>query len=125
MRICHTTAFAGRPGKAKYSATLTLRGRGTYTGNICITKRETALAGVPEEMRRPTALGINLPFQIDGKAARFNLPAKTLVVQNDDGTFALKVGVYKFKSRFDGGEKVDVRVEKRDVTAVAAMEVEV
>ena len=26
---------------------------------------------------------------------------------------------------FDDGEKVDVRVEKRDVTAVAAMEVEV
>ena len=35
------------------------------------------------------------------------------------------MGVYKFKSRFDDGEKVDVRVEKRDVTAVAAMEGEV
>ena len=33
--------------------------------------------------------------------------------------------MYKFKSKFDDGEMVDVRVEKRDVTAVAAMEVEV
>ena len=47
------------------------------------------------------------------------------MMQNNDGTFALKVGVYKFKSKFDDGEMVDVRVEKRDVTAVAAMEVEV
>ena len=77
------------------------------------------------EKRKPTELGLNLPFHVNGKRVTFNLTAKTLVKQNNDGTFALKVGVYKFKSRFDGGEKVDVRVEKRDVTAVAAMEVEV
>ena len=41
------------------------------------------------------------------------------MVQNNDGTFGMKVGVYKFKSRFDNGEEVDVRVEKIDVTAVA------
>ena len=93
---------------------------------ICM-KRETASEGVPPEQRKPTELWLNLPFQVNGKSTRFYLAAKTLVVQNNDGTFALKEGVYKFKckSKFDDGEMVDVRVEKRDVTAVAAMEVEV
>jgi hypothetical protein len=91
---------------------------------ICM-KRETASEGVPPEQRKPTQLCLNLPFKVNGKQATFSLAVKTLVVQNNDGTFALKVGVYKFKSRFDDGEMVDVRVEKRDVTAVAAMEVEV
>jgi hypothetical protein len=88
-------------------------------------RRERALEGVPPEQRKPTHLLLNLPFKVNGAHPTFSLNAKTLVVQNDDGTFALKVGVYKFKSRFDDGEKVDVRVKKRDVTAVAAMEVEV
>ena len=88
-------------------------------------KRERASEEVPAEQRKPTQLYLNLPSRVNGKPAKFSLTAKTLVMQNNDGTFALKVGVYKFKSKFDDGEMVDVRVEKRDVTAVAAMEVEV
>ena len=114
----------GAPRKAVYEATLTLKGQGTMTRDIGM-KRERASEGVPPEQRKPTELWLNLPFQVNGKSTRFYLAAKTLVVQNNDGTFALKEGVYKFKSRFDDGEMVDVRVEKRDVTAVAAMEVEV
>ena len=92
---------------------------------ICFSKRERASEEVPAEQRKPTQLYLNLPSRVNGKRAKFSLTAKTLVMQNNDGTFALKVGVYKFKSKFDDGEMVDVRVEKRDVTAVAAMEVEV
>jgi hypothetical protein len=92
---------------------------------ICFSKRERASEEVPAEQRKPTQLYLNLPSRVNGKRAKFSLTAKTLVMQNNDGTFALKVGVYKFKSTFDDGEMVDVRVEKRDVTAVAAMEVEV
>ena len=92
---------------------------------ICFSKRERASEEVPAEQRKPTQLYLNLPYRVNGKPAKFNLTTKTLVMQNNDGTFALKVGVYKFKSKFDNGEMVDVRVEKRDVTAVAAMEVEV
>ena len=92
---------------------------------ICFSKRERASEEVPAEQRKPTQLYLNLPSRVNGKRAKFSLTAKTLVMQNNDGTFALKVGVYKFKSKFDNGEMVDVRVEKRDVTAVAAMEVEV
>ena len=92
---------------------------------ICFSKRERASEEVPAEQRKPTQLYLNLPSRVNGKRAKFSLTPKTLVMQNNDGTFALKVGVYKFKSPFDDGEMVDVRVEKRDVTAVAAMEVEV
>ena len=92
---------------------------------IGFSKRERASEEVPAEQRKPTRLYLNLPSRVNGKPAKFSLTAKTLVMQNNDGTFALKVGVYKFKSKFDDGEMVDVRVEKRDVTAVAAMEVEV
>ena len=95
------------------------------TCDIIVGKRERASEEVPAEQRKPTQLYLNLPSRVNGKRAKFSLTPKTLVMQNNDGTFALKVGVYKFKSKFDDGEMVDVRVEKRDVTAVAAMEVEV
>ena len=124
IRVGPKPGSGGAPRKAVYEATLTLKGQGTMTRDIGM-KRERASEGVPPEQRKPTELWLNLPFQVNGKSTRFYLAAKTLVVQNNDGTFALKEGVYKFKSRFDDGEMVDVRVEKRDVTAVAAMEVEV
>ena len=119
--------IAGRPPvqSAEYTATMTLGGgHGTHTVNI-IFKRNSEPADMPTQMRRPKQLCMNLPFKVDGKRQEVNLSMK-LLQKRDDGTFGVEVGVHQFRSKYDNGDMIDVRVEKVaiDVAAAAAAAME-
>ena len=97
---------------------------GTHTMNV-IFNRASEPADVPKQMRRPRDLVLNLPFKVDGKHQKLNLSMK-LLQKRDDGTFGLEEGVHQFKSKYDNGDMIDVRVEKVaiDVAAAAAADME-
>ena len=119
--------IAGRPPvqSAEYTATMTLGGgHGTHTMNV-IFSRASEPADVPTQMRRPKNLLLQPPFKVDGKRQRLCLSLK-LLQKRDDGTFGLEEGVHQFRSKYDNGDMIDVRVEKVaiDVAAAAAAAME-
>ena len=119
--------IAGRPPvqSAEYTATMTLGGgHGTYTMNV-IFLRASEPADVPTQMRRPKNLSLYPPFKVDGKRQILGLSLK-LLQKRDDGTFGLEVGVHQFRSKYDNGDMIDVRVEAVaiDVAAAAAAAME-